>query len=56
MDLKSIESKKEKDRKIIVYPKKPKRGEIIKKTIDIISNLRQINFKETAKKKYIFML
>ena len=55
MDLKSIESKKEKDRKIIVYPKKPKRGEIIKKTIDIISNLRQINFKETAKKKHIML-
>ena len=55
MELKTLESKKEKDRKIIEYPKRPKRGEIIKKTIDVISNLRQINFKETHKGKHIMI-
>ena len=53
MESKTIESKKENESKIIEYPKKPKRGEVLKKTIDIICNLKQINFKETAKGKHI---
>ena len=50
---KSIESKKENEPKIISYPKKPFRGEVFKKTIDIISNLKQITFKEALKGKHI---
>ena len=53
MESKSIESKKENESKLIDYPKKPKRGEILKKNIDIICNLKQINFKETPKGKHI---
>ena len=53
MESKSIESKKENESKLIDYPKKPKRGEILKKNIDIICNLKQINFKETLKGKHI---
>ena len=47
MESKSINSK------IIEYPKKPKRGEIHKKSINVICNLKQINFKETLKGKHI---
>ena len=47
MESKSINSK------IIEYPKKPKRGEILKKSIDVICNLKQINFKEALKGKHI---
>ena len=50
---KSIESKKENEPKIISYPKKPFHGEVAKKTIDIISNLKQITFKEALKGKHI---
>ena len=53
MESKSIESKKENEPKIISYPKKPFRGEVPKKTIDIISNLKQITFKEALKGKHI---
>ena len=53
MESKTIESKKENESKIIEYPKKPKRGEVLKKTIDIICNLKQIDFKETLKGKHI---
>ena len=53
MESKTIESKKENESKIIEYPKKPKRGEVHKKTIDIICNLKKINFKETLKGKHI---
>ena len=47
MESKSINSK------IIEYPKKPKRGEVFKKSLNIICNLRQINFKEALKGKHI---
>ena len=47
MESKSINSK------IIEYPKKPKRGEVFKKSINIICNLKQINFKEALKGKHI---
>ena len=39
--------------KIIEYPKKPKRGELHKKSINVICNLKQINFKEALKGKHI---
>ena len=52
---KSIETTKENEPKIISYPKKPFRGEVIKKTIDIITNLRQITFKEALKGKHIMI-
>ena len=45
MESKSINSK------IIEYPKKPKRGEVFKKSLNIICNLKQINFKEALKGK-----
>ena len=47
MESKSINSK------IIEYPKKPKRGEVFKKSLNIICNLKQINFKEALKGKHI---
>ena len=47
MESKSINSK------IIEYPKKPKRGEVLKKSLNIICNLKQINFKEALKGKHI---
>ena len=47
MESKSINSK------IIEYPKKPKRGEVFKKSLNIICNLKQINFKEALKGKNI---
>ena len=46
MESKSINSK------IIEYPKKPKRGEVFKKSLNIICNLKQINFKEALKGKH----
>ena len=49
MESKTINSK------IIEYPKKPKRGEILKKSIDVICNLKQINFKEALKGKHIMI-
>ena len=53
MESKSIESKKENELKIYQYPKKPERGKVLKKTIDVICNLKQINFKEALKGKHI---
>ena len=41
--------------KIIEYPKKPKRGEVFKKSLNIICNLKQINFKEALKGKHIMI-
>ena len=53
MESKSIESKKENEPKNLEYPKKPNRGKILKKSIDIICNMKQINFKEALKGKHI---
>ena len=39
--------------KMIEYPKKPKRGEILKKSTKVICNLKEIQFKEAIKGKHI---
>ena len=41
------------EKKIVEYPKKPKRGEILQKTTKVICNLKQILFKEALKGKHI---
>ena len=41
------------EKKIVEYPKKPKRGEILQKTTKVICNLKQIQFKEALKGKHI---
>ena len=55
MESKSIESKKENtNSKIIIeYPKKPNRGEPLKKSINVVCNMKQITFKEALKGKHI---
>ena len=53
MESKSIESKKDNNTKIIQYPKKPVRGVSLKKSVNIICNLKQISFKEALKGKHI---
>ena len=47
------EEKKNQKKKIFEYPKKPKRGDILPKTIKVICNLKQIKFKEALKGKHI---
>ena len=55
MESKSIESKKDNNTKIIQYPKKPARGVPLKKSVNIICNLKQISFKEALKGKHIMI-
>ena len=47
------EDKKVQIKKFFEYPKKPKRGDILSKTVKVICNLKQINFKEAVKGKHI---
>ena len=47
------EEKKSLIKKNFKYPKKPKRGEKLEKTVKVICNLKEINFKEALKGKHI---
>jgi hypothetical protein len=47
------EEKKSLIKKNFEYPKKPKRGEKLEKTVKVICNLKEINFKEALKGKHI---
>ena len=47
------EENKTKVKKILEYPKKPKRGEALVKSTKVICNLKEINFKEAIKGKHI---
>ena len=47
------EEKKSLVKKNFDYPRKPKRGEILAKTVKVICNLKEINFKEALKGKHI---
>ena len=53
----TMETKKEESqmiaKKILEYPKKPKRGETFEKNTKVICNLKLINFKEALKGKHI---
>ena len=52
-----METKNEENPKVanknIEYPKKPKRGEILKKSTKVICNLKEMQFKEAIKGKHI---
>ena len=52
-----METKKEeskiKTKKILEYPKKPKRGEILVNSTKVVCNLKEISFKEALKGKHI---
>ena len=52
-----METKKEENKikvkKMLEYPKKPKRGEILVKSTKVVCNLKEISFKEALKGKHI---
>ena len=47
------EEKENKQKKTFDYPKKPKRGDPLSKGVNVICNLKKINFKEAIKGKHI---